>query len=86
MRVLSWEARDPHGRRDAPGPFHWDCKWRAQQQGWVDYFGFPDQTRAAREFGFDCFRSWVEEEVSPIAIAIDPAAIADTSEAKAVLA
>ncbi|MBW3629432.1 MAG: hypothetical protein KY464_09060, partial [Gemmatimonadetes bacterium] len=40
--------------------FHWDCKWRAQQQGWVDYFGFPDQTRAAREFGYDCFREWTE--------------------------
>ena len=46
--------------------FHWDCKWRAQQEGWTDYFGFPDQTRAAREFGHDCFRLWeeVSEEVS----------------------
>jgi hypothetical protein len=43
--------------------FHWDCKWRAEQQGWTDYFGFPDQTRAAREFGYDCFRSWQEERV-----------------------
>ena len=40
--------------------FHWDCKWRALQQGWTDYFGFPDQTRAAREFGYDCFREWTE--------------------------
>jgi hypothetical protein len=38
--------------------FHWDCKWRALQEGWTDYFGFPDQTRAAREFGHDCFRTW----------------------------
>ena len=38
--------------------FHWDCKWRALQEGWTDYFGFPDQTRAAREFGHDCFRLW----------------------------
>jgi hypothetical protein len=38
--------------------FHWDCKWKAMEQGWTDYFGFPDQTRAAREFGFDCFRAW----------------------------
>ena len=38
--------------------FHWDCKWKAQQQGWTDYFGFPDQSRAAREFGYDCFREW----------------------------
>ena len=29
--------------------FHWDCKWKAQQEGWSDYFGFPDQMRAARE-------------------------------------
>jgi hypothetical protein len=38
--------------------FHWDCKWRALQEGWTDYFGFPDQARAAREFGHDCFRLW----------------------------
>lgn len=40
--------------------FHWDCKWRAEQEGWRDYFGFADQVRAAREFGYDCFRSWEE--------------------------
>lgn len=38
--------------------FHWDCKWRAAEEGWTDYFGFPDQIRAAREFGHDCFRTW----------------------------
>lgn len=38
--------------------FDWDCRWKAMQLGWTDYFGFPDQVRAAREFGFDCFRSW----------------------------
>ena len=43
--------------------FHWDCKWRAEEQGWRDYFGFADQTRAAREFGHDCFRAWEEEPV-----------------------
>ncbi|HYH80673.1 MAG TPA: hypothetical protein VEX86_12795 [Longimicrobium sp.] len=43
--------------------FHWDCKWKAQEQGWTDYFGFPDQIRAAREFGYDCFRSWSEDAV-----------------------
>lgn len=42
--------------------FHWDCKWKAEQMGWRDYFGFPDQGRAAREFGHDCFRAWAEEE------------------------
>jgi hypothetical protein len=45
--------------------FHWDCKWRAQQEGWSDYFGFPDQIRAARECGYDCFREWAE--VTPAA-------------------
>ncbi len=56
--------------------FHWDCKWRAEVEGWRDWFGFPDQGRAAREFGWDCFRSWREEEVTPIAIPIDAAALA----------
>ncbi|HEX6069580.1 MAG TPA: hypothetical protein VFZ18_07140 [Longimicrobiaceae bacterium] len=44
--------------------FHWDCKWRALQEGWTDYFGFPDQTRAAREFGHDCFRIWESEQAT----------------------
>jgi hypothetical protein len=38
--------------------FLWDCRWRAEENGWHDYFGFPDQTRAAREYGWDCFRAW----------------------------
>ena len=41
--------------------FHWDCRWKAMQEGWTDYFGFPDQTRAAREFGHDCFKVWEAE-------------------------
>jgi hypothetical protein len=41
--------------------FHWDCKWRAEQEGWKDWFGLPDQARAAREFGYDCFRIWEEQ-------------------------
>jgi hypothetical protein len=46
--------------------FDWDCKWKAVQQGWADYFGFPDQGRAAREFGHDCFRSWDEAVTLPL--------------------
>lgn len=42
--------------------FDWDCRWRAESQGWRDYFGFPDQARAAREFGWDCFRCWQEAD------------------------
>ena len=38
--------------------FAWDCRWRAQHEGFVDWFGFPDQTRAAREFDWQCFRHW----------------------------
>jgi hypothetical protein len=38
--------------------FAWDCRWRAEQEGWVDAYGFPDQIRAADEFGWDCFHVW----------------------------
>lgn len=38
--------------------FVWDCRWRAQSEGFVDYFGFPDQQRAAHEFDWQCFRQW----------------------------
>ena len=38
--------------------FVWDCRWRAEQLGWTDCFGFPDQIRAAREFDWRCFRRW----------------------------
>ncbi|MDQ6888230.1 MAG: hypothetical protein M3068_13220 [Gemmatimonadota bacterium] len=38
--------------------FEWDCRWRAVEQGYTDYFGLPDQIRAAQEFGWRCFKSW----------------------------
>lgn len=38
--------------------FTWCCRWRAESEGYVDYFGFPDQGRAAREFEWRCFRQW----------------------------
>ena len=38
--------------------FKWDCAWRANEQGWKDFFGFPDQIRAAREYGYDCFEKF----------------------------
>lgn len=38
--------------------FTWCCSWKAEQEGWRDCFGFWDQARAAREFGWDCFRRW----------------------------
>jgi hypothetical protein len=47
--------------------FEWNCKWKAMELGWKDYFGFPDQVRAAHEFGHDCFRAWEEEGVEELA-------------------
>lgn len=38
--------------------FAWDCRWRAQAEGWSDCFGFPDQARAAQEYDWQCFRHW----------------------------
>jgi hypothetical protein len=45
--------------------FHWDCKWKAMELGWHDYFGFPDQIRAARELPYACFRTWTEDSAIP---------------------
>lgn len=38
--------------------FNWDCQWRASQMGWNNFFGEPDQIRAAHEFGYQCFKQW----------------------------
>jgi hypothetical protein len=38
--------------------FTWCCRWRAEAEGYVDYFGFPDQLRAAQEFDWQCFERW----------------------------
>ncbi len=43
--------------------FEWNCEWKAQQLGYVDHFGFPDQIRAAQEFGWQCFKSWTSAGV-----------------------
>ena len=48
--------------------FVWDCRWRAQQEGWTDCFGFPDQIRAAQEFEWRCFRLWQELESSTVSV------------------
>ena len=42
--------------------FEWDCRWRAEAEGWVDYYGLPDQIRAAREFDWRCFKKWKSVE------------------------
>jgi hypothetical protein len=36
--------------------FDWNCAWRAIKEGWKDTFGDPDQIRAARTLGYQCFR------------------------------
>jgi hypothetical protein len=46
--------------------FAWCCQWRATEEGWTDCFGFPDQMRAAREFGWRCFERW--EPIAPPAL------------------
>jgi hypothetical protein len=38
--------------------FVWDCRWRAETEGWSDCFGLPDQIRAAQEFDWQCFQVW----------------------------
>jgi hypothetical protein len=40
--------------------FVWDCRWKAAKEGWFDHWGEPDQMRAAREFDWQCFSTWVE--------------------------
>jgi hypothetical protein len=49
-------ALTPEGERAFT--FLWDCSWRAAAEGWVDRHGLPDQTRAAREFDWQCFAEW----------------------------
>lgn len=41
---------------EAEFDFVWDCAWRAEQEGYRDHWGSPDQIRAAREFGYQCFQ------------------------------
>lgn len=45
--------------------FVWNCEWKARQLGYVDGFGFPDQIRAAHEFGWQCFERWVHLSTEP---------------------
>ena len=49
--------------------FVWDCHWKAVEQGWTDAFGLPDQIRAAREFGWQCFERWQERKTAGVGAA-----------------
>lgn len=51
------EAVDADGGRHA-WDFVWDCAWRAQSVGWKTFWGDPDQQKAAREYGWDCFEKF----------------------------
>ena len=42
--------------------FVWCCRWRAESEGYVDYFGLPDQARAAQEFDWRCFQRWERQD------------------------
>lgn len=49
--------------------FTWDCHWRATEAGLVDPWGYPDQTRAAQQFGWRCFARWELRARTPLAAA-----------------
>lgn len=43
--------------------FDWNCRWQAQQMGWTNFFGEPDQIRAAHHLGYQCFRRFEPRNV-----------------------
>jgi hypothetical protein len=45
--------------------FTWCCRWRAETEGYTDFFGFPDQIRAASEFRWRCFKEWRRTDADP---------------------
>ena len=53
--TLSLECADGATHRVA---FRWDCRWRAEREGWRDASGAPDQGLAAATFGWRCFAEW----------------------------
>jgi len=48
--------------RELAWDFVWDCRWRARQAGYLDLLGYPDQSRAAREFDWQCFAEWAPRD------------------------
>ena len=58
--------------------FTWCCSWRANEEGWVDCFGLPDQMRAAREFDWRCFARWEPRDVHPVLPAARDTRVAQT--------
>jgi hypothetical protein len=48
------------GARRFTVEFVWDCAWKASQVGYKTFWGDPDQQKAAREFGYQCFERFDE--------------------------
>jgi hypothetical protein len=44
--------------------FSWDCAWKAEQEGYMTWYGAPDQTKAAQEFGYQCFHRFARVQDS----------------------
>jgi len=38
--------------------FKWDCLWKAKQEGLRTWYGEPDQSKAAKAFGYQCFEEF----------------------------
>jgi hypothetical protein len=55
--------------------FRWDCRWRAEQEGWVTEWGLPDQGRAADQLNWRCFAVWEPQSpAEPAASAVEQGA------------
>ena len=61
--------------------FRWDCRWRAEQEGWHDAWGLPDQSRAAREFGWRCFAALGADAAGPRTV-VDGVALTPSNRAR----
>ncbi len=54
----SYSGRLTFGPANTEVFFNWDCSWRASQEGFVTWYGAPDQAKAAQMFGFRCFETF----------------------------
>ncbi len=46
--------------------FEWDCRWKAEETGFVTWYGAPDQSKAAELFGYQCFRQFQPVVFQPV--------------------
>lgn len=54
----AFEGRLWFGPNGTEVVFNWDCHWKARQENMNAWYGAPDQTRAAKEFGYQCFETF----------------------------